>query len=1280
LGWVLIAGHMSAETLFASYFDIFTSSSAGKEVVGKVHLRSNYDVYYNPIPANYSFSISDPSGIFEIEDQRDSDGRLFGVLKVAPGQTVSSSETDYPMSVILSNNTSELATANITVKALDTRLIDSMSDYGKNFVLSQSRLYGEAKISDSLAASYISDLEVNGGRLSGYGFYANSLASYTNSFSADGLSSELISAIAIIGQLGQVYMNASSIYGPNGNPANHVQLKEALYEALIAYADRLPMEPFSVNGEVIGEGDYGDGFFGLYDTDFSSNGGSVFKVIDHSDMTHIWRFTDPLAGPATLLMPDIVSDAATGNTNALALRERLIELNQITFGMEIGERSIPSERWDDLSDTNHTEGALSDANIGHRSRTWMCLPTIWWDYNRPVSYLPYWYDEYYPGESLMPGWEPSGVMGDLNFWFSHFHRSSHDWGQSGFHPDGTVSHHRVGDSSDVAMNAYGYSWLTDPIHAYELFRGTPYEMGNEGLQFIADRYLYSYDKYIYKEDMDFTVCGRSYFSDMSGPSDFVDNMTGDIDRLLAAKQPGAVISNETELVTWRDAIDAGAHEQSGNFPFWVAQSMIHRRGGQGSEDPYYFSVKMENDRTSGAEDFEGVKKSWHAGSGILQAKVRGDEYDKTRYNWDWHALPGLTDEWRTDAMVYDKTYMPGGSAYAGMATDGRYGFAAMEYRSPSGSYSVAEADKGFFFTEKEAVALGANITRSNSGQSREIITTVDQTLWVGTVTYSIDGAAPSTITKGANTDITLSPTDVSWIHQGSVGYVVFPDAGQSLYIRGGDSVNVTDPAKATGGDVIHFALGHGTNPTAGNRDTYHYVMVPNMTAAEMPAYVTDLTNRVEIVANGSGVQGIYDSSLELLQVAFYSAGTAQTTGGLEVSSDRAALVQMRKVAGDWVLCATDPLHEYAATEINLQISEPLTTGSYCYNLPGIYPMAGESVAVSLAVSGVSIRVDLPDAANDAAYNYQGELYAGAPLLVTILGGSSGGGVTVVTVASDGFPSNTWSGGMGWSGDWVATTGTDQPEVVLLSGNYSVELHRGEANHSITRTLASGVFGGALLFKWDVDSLESSEYAYAEVYDGSWHTAWSMGESGEGVDMDASPDYLQEASVDLGVYGMITQVRFSMSNNTKGGDYFYVDDVEFRTVVNAYQAWSFGHGLTGGDAGLEANPDGDVLNNLAEYALGGVPTNGTIAAGILPTVGALNGSVFEYIYRRRTNHVELGLSYWVERNTNLVSGTWTTNDISFRGTAPAETGFETVTNEILTRTESEQYIRLKIQSM
>jgi hypothetical protein len=149
-----------------------------------------------------------------------------------------------------------------------------------------------------------------------------------------------------------------------------------------------------------------------------------------------------------------------------------------------------------------------------------------------------------------------------------------------------------------------------------------------------------------------------------------------------------------------------------------------------------------------------------------------------------------------------------------------------------------------------------------------------------------------------------------------------------------------------------------------------------------------------------------------------------------------------------------------------------------------------------------------------------------------------------TSSNDDFQTDSWSGGSGWSGDWVVTSGSSKPSIELLSGNYSARLRRGNANHSVTRTLTTGIAGGTLNFKWDIDSMDSvNEYGYAEVYDGAWHIVWSMNNNGNGTDADNVADNLVPASVDLSAYGTVTQVRFRCSTNTQNKDYFFVDDVE-----------------------------------------------------------------------------------------------------------------------------------------
>ena len=85
---LLLAGLLTQagaeETLLANYFDIKVGSSSGTEVCGRINLMSNRDAHHKRIPDSYRFEITDdPSGFFIIENQRDSESRLFGALKVS---------------------------------------------------------------------------------------------------------------------------------------------------------------------------------------------------------------------------------------------------------------------------------------------------------------------------------------------------------------------------------------------------------------------------------------------------------------------------------------------------------------------------------------------------------------------------------------------------------------------------------------------------------------------------------------------------------------------------------------------------------------------------------------------------------------------------------------------------------------------------------------------------------------------------------------------------------------------------------------------------------------------------------------------------------------------------------------------------------------------------------------------------------------------------------------------------------------------------------------------
>jgi hypothetical protein len=132
-----------------------------------------------------------------------------------------------------------------------------------------------------------------------------------------------------------------------------------------------------------------------------------------------------------------------------------------------------------------------------------------------------------------------------------------------------------------------------------------------------------------------------------------------------------------------------------------------------------------------------------------------------------------------------------------------------------------------------------------------------------------------------------------------------------------------------------------------------------------------------------------------------------------------------------------------------------------------------------------------------------------------------------------------------------------------------------------------------------------------------------------------------------------------------GGYFFLNWVEFVPVTDPYTAWAESFGLAGSNAVYSANPDGDEFENLAEFALGGNPTNGS-DTGYIPSFGisaegGTNG--FEYIYARRREAAAFGLTYSLKSTTNLVSAVWTTNGIAEVGVGNVDEEFEVVTNSL-----------------
>lgn len=977
---------VAQEKVFANYFDIPVNSPEGTEVIGRIHLERNKDVLTSPIPAGYHFEIlKQADGLFNLETRYDLSKRIMGVLTVAKGQSTGSAPSNHRLTIALKDGDKQLKKFNINVKVVKETLWSLFNRRYTPKTLENKRLYGRIKYSDDEVTAKIDELKNNGWKFAGLEkCYQGRPQDYVAKFDPtnDHLPTGTIEydwekVVNQIGGLGYSYAT-SKIYGPKGNPEKRKELRETLYQAILTYTNSVPVEgnEVMVDGRPIGNCT-GDGFGML----------QAHKMAGMQTPTHQWTLTDPLVVPVLHLMPELLKGMRNQDETCLKVHNALIRYLQIFFAEIENRRAIdnPNGRWGELQDTIYSSGAWADANLGHRSRTMLALPIIWADYNRPLTYVQYWYSDFYhdqpfKGFSYSPGWSPHGIVADVSRWMTKYNIVAHKYIQSGFQPDGTVSHH-IANATDAAMVAYGFEWLTDCNNGYSYFRNTKFKIGDKYYQFQLDRLLNVYPKLFYKQRMDFLVAGRSFLDDMHRFT--TKTYIQAVNSMLNAQNKGSKLNGVEELKDVCKQLKNNTFEYSGTDAYWVNEYLVHRRGE--NETPFYASLKLKSERTVGAEDFsKKVRRSWHMGYGILQVKVKGDEYsDKVIRNFDWHALPGLTEEWRTDPLPAKggaQASLPGLNKISGVLADGKAGM-GIYHHLPKETYSSATAFKSYHFIEDKIIALGSDIARLRPGQGNEITTFIDQTALNSPLTWCA-GEEIQTVEPGQSVNLTQEIKDVCWLHQGSKGYVILPVKQLSLQIKSGKEINITDRTIADKKPNFIIAVSHGVQPGQNGDNAYRYIQLPNVSAEEMPERVEALLKDLEFTMQDGAAHAVYSDTDKTWQYAFFRPGSI-SVGKTTVTSNDVAQIMLRDNGAEWILSVNNPMPDGQKQTLIFSTSAKLPAGTYTYQTKGVYPLEGETVTITSEGKGSKVTVELPDSRDAAKYNYQSDLYAATPIIVNI---------------------------------------------------------------------------------------------------------------------------------------------------------------------------------------------------------------------------------------------------------------------------------------------------------
>ena len=501
-------------------------------------------------------------------------------------------------------------------------------------------------------------------------------------------------------------------------------------------------------------------------------------------------------------------------------------------------------------------------------------------------------------------------------------------------------HHR-GDRVNNTTS-YGYGKYANVFGEWSYYvSGTQYAFSSEKINHLVDYYLDGIIKMqVYGIYPDVSAKNRSISHKVSA---FEPYDTLEIERLL---QSTDYRKDELEEIV---RLRKGASTPSASFAqfFWQSEHFVFQR------PSFYTTVRMFSTRNRNMEvPYNGPGKlTHHRGDGTNYLSLKGDEYHNIWPVYNWQKISGATIQQKPELPSPEDIQKDGLTEFVGAVTDGLYGAAAFDFKSPHDS---VEARKGWFFFDDAYVCLGADILGRKrlaggglagqaGGDGPSVLTTVNQTLMRGDVTISRSGTSEHCANGSRELD------GVDWVHHDRVGYV-FPQPAtislsnqteQGRWCDITDEKNISDEVISE--DVFALWFDHGYRP---ENASYQYVVVPDVAVDG----ITDRVSPIKILENAADVQAVKHEGLGICQIAFYKAGEVQVSEGTSLRMESQGMV-MVKMEGDRVVrvSVSDPSRRCRRATLTV-------SGIYEFTADGVVAIPDENRQTTL------LLVDLPQGA------------------------------------------------------------------------------------------------------------------------------------------------------------------------------------------------------------------------------------------------------------------------------------------------------------------------------
>ncbi|MCK5851727.1 hypothetical protein KAH27_01750 [bacterium] len=516
---------------------------------------------------------------------------------------------------------------------------------------------------------------------------------------------------------------------------------------------------------------------------------------------------------------------------------------------------------------------------------------------------------------------------------------------------------------------YGSDWMNITRNSFTYMKNTQWNLTFDQLNIFADCILDGWQWQIYRYQGVYSLGGRHNLTKSALRGNYI---VGQINLLRSYAGSGNLI-RDNELQQAKTRIKNSGNSDS--YPSFDASKYFYNSDLMIYGKPFhYVAVKMLSDRTAGPESGSGLGKlNYHFGEGSTMIFKTDDEYRNARVGWNFRAIPGTTVEQKVGDLPNVDFGQRNGSinTFAGGLSDSNYSLCSFQlnHSSYNNHYNTVTANKGYFFFDNEFVALGSEIKQNDSGDGKEIWTTIDQPERKSTVTYFIDDNL-NTIPLSTSTQHDFNNiTNGAWFHCNNKGYIIFPDTnGVNIKLwaenRLGDWHDLDDRYSSGNNQTVNIfqlSINHLTEPTDSK---YAYLVLPDITKEEMSSYWSNIP--VKILENSESIQAVQYSNSNITEIVFYQAdsiaiespffkggmGDLDLDSNLTVSVDKPAIVIFRELDNEFGISIADPNQDLSqiVMTINAKLADgtnivwnPSTGNSeITFTLPqGIY--AGKSV-------------------------------------------------------------------------------------------------------------------------------------------------------------------------------------------------------------------------------------------------------------------------------------------------------------------------------------------------